>query len=84
MDAHPWVREPLVDWMAQRWSGTRRYDYRVEGTKLDELRITRCEPGEEGQRVISRGLKRQAPQTAVACVIMLCTGRQGVNAHAAL
>jgi 8-oxo-dGTP diphosphatase len=27
-----WVREPLAEWIAGPWSGTRRYAYRVEGT----------------------------------------------------
>jgi 8-oxo-dGTP diphosphatase len=39
--AHPWVREPLVEWMAQRWSGTRSYHYRVDGTDVRDLRVTR-------------------------------------------
>ena len=43
-DAHPWVREPLVDWMAARWSGTRSYRYLVEGTDIADLRITQQEP----------------------------------------
>ncbi len=44
--AHPWVREPLVDWMAERWSETRHYRYRVEGTDPAELQIARADPGE--------------------------------------
>lgn len=42
-DAHPWVREPLVDWMQLRWSETRRYHYLVEGTELAELTITQLD-----------------------------------------
>ena len=44
--AHPWVSEPLLDWMAQRWSGTRDYAYRVEGSDPERLRIERTEPGD--------------------------------------
>lgn len=43
-DAHPWVREPLVDWMVQRWSGTRHYAYRVLGSDLTEMSIERVDP----------------------------------------
>ncbi|MFV0315684.1 MAG: NUDIX domain-containing protein [Microthrixaceae bacterium] len=39
--AHRWVREPLVDWMAHQWSGTRRYSYVVEGDDPSDLRILR-------------------------------------------
>ncbi|MGI9578912.1 MAG: NUDIX hydrolase [Microthrixaceae bacterium] len=42
-DAHPWVREPLVDWMRLRWSETRSYHYLVEGAELSELRITQLD-----------------------------------------
>lgn len=27
-----WVREPVCDWLADPWAGTRAYAYRVEGT----------------------------------------------------
>ena len=40
-DSHPWVREPLLDWMAQRWTGSRLYRYRVDGTDPADLRIAR-------------------------------------------
>lgn len=46
--AHPWVREPLVDWMSQRWAGTRHYAYRVEGSDPAEMRIERVDPDEFG------------------------------------
>jgi ADP-ribose pyrophosphatase YjhB (NUDIX family) len=38
---HPWVREPLSDWLVERWDDTRRYEYRVEGAPPEELVITR-------------------------------------------
>ena len=43
-DAHPWVREPLVDWMASRWSRTRNYRYLVEGDDIRDLRVTQLDP----------------------------------------
>lgn len=43
-DAHRWVREPLVDWMVQRWSGTRHYAYRVQGNDPSEMSIERVDP----------------------------------------
>lgn len=43
-DAHPWVREPLVDWMTQRWSGTRHYGYRVLGDDPATMSIERVDP----------------------------------------
>lgn len=42
--AHPWVREPLVAWMAERWSGSRSYSYRVEGKDPANLHIVRLDP----------------------------------------
>ena len=39
--AHPWVAEPLSEWLTQRWEGTRRYGYRVDGTELRSLVVTR-------------------------------------------
>jgi len=38
---HPWVAEPLSEWLAERWDGTRSYGYRVDGTELRELVVTR-------------------------------------------
>ncbi len=43
-DAHPWVREPLLDWMDQRWSGTREYAYRVLGADPGTIRVERADP----------------------------------------
>jgi len=39
--AHPWVREPLMDWVADRWAGTRVYRYHVEGSDPANLRVSR-------------------------------------------
>jgi 8-oxo-dGTP diphosphatase len=38
---HPWVTEPLTDWLAERWSTTRRYQYRVDGSNVSSLVVTR-------------------------------------------
>ena len=40
-NAHPWVREPLVEWMSQRWESGRRFRYRIDGEALDDLSIVR-------------------------------------------
>jgi 8-oxo-dGTP diphosphatase len=39
----PWVREPLTEWLAERWGpGARRgYEYDVRGTRRDELSVRR-------------------------------------------
>jgi len=39
--APQWVREPLVEWLADRWETSRAYRYRVEGTDLATLAVTR-------------------------------------------
>lgn len=41
--AHPWVREPLMEWLSQRWEGTRGFRYRVHGRGLSELRVVRLD-----------------------------------------
>ena len=38
---HPWVVEPLVEWLAERWPGSRTYGYLVEGSELADLVVTR-------------------------------------------
>jgi 8-oxo-dGTP diphosphatase len=38
---HPWVREPLSEWLAERWEEPRRYEYRVDGASPQELLVTR-------------------------------------------
>jgi 8-oxo-dGTP diphosphatase len=39
--AHPWVREPLGEWLSERWAGPRRFGYRIDGTDQRSLSITR-------------------------------------------
>ncbi len=48
---HPWVREPLAAWLAERWDGSdsprpepesRRFCYRVEGEDLAGAVVTRA------------------------------------------
>ncbi len=38
---HPWVVEPLSEWLVERWSGCRTYGYRIEGSELASLEVTR-------------------------------------------
>lgn len=38
---HPWVTEPLIDYLGGRWEGSRQYDYLVDGEHLAELVVTR-------------------------------------------
>jgi 8-oxo-dGTP diphosphatase len=38
---HPWVREPFTDWLSERWSGTRAYDYRIDGASPATIVVTR-------------------------------------------
>lgn len=40
-DAHPWVREPLLEWMGDRASTAGPFRYAIEGDRLAELSITR-------------------------------------------
>ncbi|MDY7101368.1 MAG: NUDIX hydrolase [Actinomycetota bacterium] len=39
--AHLWVREPLLAWLGERWSGTRRFGYRVDGDDIATLSVAR-------------------------------------------
>lgn len=41
----PWVREPLADWIAQRWGpgDARAYHYDVFGADRDDLRVVRAD-----------------------------------------
>lgn len=41
-DAHPWVREPLLDWLTERWDRPRRYRYRILGSTLDTIQVERA------------------------------------------
>lgn len=38
-----WVREPLLEYLDVRWSETRTFRYRIEGTDLASLSVTRLE-----------------------------------------
>lgn len=40
-DAHPWVREPLMEWMNERFHESRSFRYHVLGDRLTELVIER-------------------------------------------
>ena len=40
-DGHPWVREPLVEWLGERWAGTRGFGYRIEGDDPATLSVRR-------------------------------------------
>lgn len=39
--AHPWVREPLREWLAERWSEVRDFGYAVAGTDPRSAVVTR-------------------------------------------
>jgi 8-oxo-dGTP diphosphatase len=41
--AHPWVREPLTDWLESRWTETRRFSYRIDGADPAQLRVSRSD-----------------------------------------
>jgi 8-oxo-dGTP diphosphatase len=38
---HPWVREPLLEWLGERWEESRDFGYLVEGRELDALTVSR-------------------------------------------
>ncbi len=40
---HPWVREPLIEWLLHRWEPGcgRGFHYEVRGTRLGEMRVVR-------------------------------------------
>jgi len=38
---HPWVREPLGAWLADRWAGHRRYRYRLDGTTPGSITVVK-------------------------------------------
>lgn len=40
-DAHPWVREPLLEWIDERWVDHRAFRYLIEGTEPGDLRVER-------------------------------------------
>jgi 8-oxo-dGTP diphosphatase len=40
-DGHPWVREPLTAWLAERWEDARPFDYRVDGDDVRAAVVSR-------------------------------------------
>jgi len=38
---HPWVREPLGAWLAERWDVSRSYRYRLDGERLGSITVVR-------------------------------------------
>jgi 8-oxo-dGTP diphosphatase len=38
---HPWVGEPLLEWLEERWEEQRAYEYLVEGAHRSDLTISR-------------------------------------------
>lgn len=38
---HPWVREPLVEWLVERWDDGRSFGFHVEGARPGEIVVTR-------------------------------------------
>jgi 8-oxo-dGTP diphosphatase len=40
-DCHPWVREPLGAWLAERWLDMRAYKYRLDGDRMDGITVVR-------------------------------------------
>lgn len=47
---HPWVGEPIADWLAEPWGPecVRRYCYEVRGTVRAALEVTRTDRGRGG------------------------------------
>lgn len=39
--SHPWVAEPVGEWLTARWSEARHFGYRLEGADLASLVVTR-------------------------------------------
>jgi 8-oxo-dGTP diphosphatase len=37
----PWVADPVHEWLAEPWAGSRRYGYRIAGADLASLEVTR-------------------------------------------
>jgi 8-oxo-dGTP diphosphatase len=40
-DCHPWVREPLCEWLTDRWSERRGYSYELRGDTIATIEIVR-------------------------------------------
>jgi 8-oxo-dGTP diphosphatase len=39
--SHQWVREPLMEWMVERFAGPRSFRYRIDGERSTELSCVR-------------------------------------------
>lgn len=37
----PWVADPILHWMTERWSDTRQYSYQVLGKRLESMKVIR-------------------------------------------
>lgn len=37
----PWVAEPVIEWLAERWAETRRFEYRITGRGRTDLEVVR-------------------------------------------
>ncbi len=42
-DGAPWVREPLLEFLDERWRGTRTFRYRIDGTDVRSLEVSRLD-----------------------------------------
>jgi 8-oxo-dGTP diphosphatase len=40
---HPWVREPLAEWLEHRWEEARPFGYRVDGNDMRTITVTRLD-----------------------------------------
>lgn len=40
-DARRWVKEPLFDWIEERWAESRLYRYRIDGEDARGIQVTR-------------------------------------------
>jgi hypothetical protein len=42
---HPWVGEPIAEWLAEQWGpeSVRRYSYEVRGTARADFEVTRTD-----------------------------------------
>lgn len=40
--SHPWVREPLLEWVDERFDAPRSFRYRIEGVRMSELTCERA------------------------------------------
>lgn len=40
--AHPWVAEPVHEWLRAPWEGDRHFGYRIDGDRPDALTVSRC------------------------------------------